>query len=73
MMFLCGLDADDQAIAINLASARSVVLLRYDDGDALLVEFGHSEVSRSVEAIGSVVCEAASVVMVLMSMKERKP
>jgi hypothetical protein len=30
-------------------------------------------VSRSVEAIGSVVCEAASVVMVLMSMKERKP
>ena len=73
MMFLCGLDDDGNPTAINLASARSVVLVRYDDGDTLLVEFSDIEVIRSVEAIGSVVCDAASVVMVLMSLKERKP
>jgi hypothetical protein len=72
MMFLCGLDADDQAIAINLASARSVVLLRYDDGDTLLVEFGDRQVSRSVDAKDSVICTSQRVGAVLMSLKERK-
>jgi hypothetical protein len=72
MMFLCGLDADDQAIAINLASARSVVLVRYDDGDTLLVEFSDSETSRSVDAQDSVICTTQHVCAVLMSMKERK-
>ncbi len=71
-MFLCGLDADDQAIAINLASARSVVLLRYDDGDTLLVEFGDRQVSRSVDAKDSVICTSQRVGAVLMSLKERK-
>lgn len=72
-MFLCGLDADDQAIAINLASARSVVLVRYDDGDTLLVEFSDSETSRSVDADGAVVCDAESLVPVMRFLKERKP
>jgi hypothetical protein len=73
MMFLCGLDNDGQPVAISLDKARTVVLIDYEDGPWLLVEFSDSEVSRSVDALGSVVCEAASVVMVLMSMKERKP
>lgn len=72
-MFLCGLDADDQPTAISLDKARTVVLIDYEDGPWLMVEFSDSEISRSVEAIGSVVCDAASIVMVLMSLKERKP
>ena len=58
-MFLCGLDGDEQPTAINLASAKSIVLVRYDDGDVLLVEFGDSDVIRSVRAVGASVCDAA--------------
>jgi hypothetical protein len=74
-MFLCGLDADDQPTAINLAGARSIVLVRYDDGDVLMVEFSDSEVSRSVQAVGASVCEAAMLIPVIdyLSQKSRKP
>jgi hypothetical protein len=64
-MFLCGLDNDDQPVAIMIANCKAITLLRYDDGDALLVEFSDSEASRSVQAIGATVCDAAMLIPVL--------
>jgi hypothetical protein len=69
-MFLCGL-GNDYPTAINIANARSIVLVADPEGDWITVEWSDTEVSRSVDAIGAVVCDAASIVPVLMSLKER--
>jgi hypothetical protein len=73
MMFLCGLDNDGQPVAISLDKARTVVLIDYEDGPWLLVEFGDKQVSRSVDAKDSVICTTQHVCAVLMSLKKRKP
>jgi hypothetical protein len=56
-MYLCGIDGDDQPTAINLAHARSIVLMRDPDGDTLLVEWSDTETSRTVAAQDAIVAE----------------
>ena len=56
-MYLCGLDGDDQPTAINLAHARSIVLMHDPDGDTMLVEWSDTETSRSVAAQDAMVAE----------------
>jgi len=72
-MYLCGLNDDGYPTAISIANARTIVLVVDSEGDFLMVEWSCDEVSRSVDADGAVVCDAASLVPVLMSLKERKP
>ena len=72
-MFLCGLKDDGYPTAISIANARTIVLVADPEGDWITVEWSDTEVSRSVDALGAVVCDAASIVPVLMSLKERNP
>jgi hypothetical protein len=65
MMFLCGLDNDDQPVAIMIANCKAITLLRYDDGDALYVEWGDKQTGRTVQAIGATVCDATMLIPVL--------
>jgi len=68
-MYLCGIDGDEQPTAINLANCKSIVLVSYDDGDVFLVEWGDSELSRSVNAEDATICIAQRVGAVLMALK----
>jgi hypothetical protein len=70
-MFLCGLDNDDQPVAIMIANFKAITLLRYDDGDTLLVEFSDSETSRTVQAIGATVCDATMLIPVLDHLSQK--
>jgi hypothetical protein len=70
-MFLCGLDNDDQPVAIMIANCKAITLLRYDDGDTLLVEFSDSDTSRSVQAIKATVCDAPMLIPVLDHLSQK--
>jgi len=72
-MWLCGLDADDQPTAINIATCQSIVLVSDEIGDFLLVEWSDSEVSQTVQARGATTCDAAMLIPVMDHLKERKP
>ena len=65
MSFLCGLDADDQPIAIMIANCKAITLVRYDDGDMLLVEWGDKQTSRTVQARGATTCGADMLVLIM--------
>lgn len=71
MMYLCGLDGDDQPTAINLAGARSIVLMHDEDGDSLLVEWSDTETSRSVAAQDAIVAEGTMLIPVLRHLAEK--
>ena len=72
-MFLCGFDNDGNFTAINIANARTIVLVADPEGDWITVEWSDTEVSRSVEAKDAVICTPQRVGAVLMSLKERNP
>ena len=71
-MFLCGL-GNDYPTAINIANARSIVLVADPEGDWITVEWSDTEASRSVDAKDAVICTPQRVAAVLMSLKERNP
>ena len=71
-MFLCGLNDDGEPTAINIANARTLVLVADPEGDWIIVEWSDSEISRSVDAKDAVICTPQRVGAVLMSLKERK-
>jgi hypothetical protein len=73
MMFLCGLDDDGNPTAINIANARTIIIVADSEGDFIMVEWNETDVSRSVQAKDSVICTPQRVGAVLMSLKERKP
>jgi hypothetical protein len=70
-MYLCGLDGDDQPTALNLAGARSVVLISDEDGDTLLVEWSDSECSRSVAAQHAFVSDGVTLAATLRHLAEK--
>jgi hypothetical protein len=70
-MFLCGLDNDDNPTAINISNAKTVMLCRYDDGDALYVEWGDKQTGRTVQAIGATVCDATMLIPVLDHLSQK--
>lgn len=71
-MFLCGLDDDGDPTAINIADAKTVMLIKTTDGDMLIVGWGETDVILSVYAKDAVICTPQRVGAVLMSLKERK-
>jgi hypothetical protein len=71
-MFLCGLD-NGHPTAINIANARTIVLVADPEGDFIMVEWSDSDVSRSVDAKDAVICTPQRVGAVLMSLKARNP
>lgn len=70
-MYLCGLDGDEQPTAINLAHARSIVFVRDEDGDALLVEWSDTECSRSIAAQDAIVAEGTMLLPTLRHLAEK--
>jgi hypothetical protein len=70
-MYLCGLDGDDEPTAINLAHARSIVFVRDEDGDTLLVEWSDSETSRSVAAKDAMLAEGTMLLPTLRHLAEK--
>lgn len=74
MMFLCGLDADFQPAAINISNCQAIcsVFVGCQNEEMLMVEWGDSDVSRSVYAKEAVICTPQRVGAVLMSLKELK-
>jgi hypothetical protein len=70
-MYLCGLDCDEQPTAINLAHARSIVLMRDPDGDTLLVEWSDTETSRTVAAQDAIVAEGTMLLPTLRHLAKK--
>ena len=64
-MFLCGLDNDDQPVAINIDNCKQITFVSFDDGDLLLVEWGDEQTSRTVQARGATTCGADMLVPVM--------
>jgi hypothetical protein len=61
MMFLCGLDDDGFATAINIANATAVSLVN----DQIMVEWDDTSISRTVQARGATTCGEDMLIPVL--------